>query len=351
MNAGQAGEAIAPFIDSSMQQNRERVFSIMKMALNYAWDKGKWFGMTAEFFVNTRCEPKGGKRYIFAPPGYSTLLAVNVDEQHPTLRDKYFIFHRNGPGDIKSPAHAHCRWNRDVYDMGEYPNMHEINLYFPDGVLVGVRSLGKPGDDEYITFQGHDEDGSVISYEHKEPSKCSCFSLSEDENAPVTRTVHGIRLKITEGFEYINNVTFLGLTKIFKTFTRCPIEVRLIDSKNRTYITAILQPWERQSSYRKYYIPDSCGDCVHALFKISRQPEIIDESQPLIINHENALLSLCKGMQLKFFKEQLVAGDQFLQQGIIFLEEDKRESESPTVFPIQVIGIGVDDIDIALRDS
>jgi hypothetical protein len=349
MNAGQAGESIAPFIDSDMSQHRARVFNIIQRACNYAWGKGKWFGMTAEFFVKTEREPVGGKRFMFAPTGYGTLLAVNVDNRPGvTIRDNYFMFHRNGSGDIKSQEHAHCRWNTDVYDVGVRPTMHEINLYFPDGVWIGVRSLGPNGEDEYITIQGKDEEGSVFSYEEAGFKGCSCFSLEEEEKE-VVKTVNGVKVKISKDFIYINNVNFTSIDKIFKTITQSAIEVRVIDKNKKTYITAILQPWETQSEYRKYYIPDACGPCVHGLFKISKQPKIIDDSQPLIIGDDNALLALCKGIHLFYFKEQAAAGQVYLDTGIRALEEEKQESESPEVSPIQVIGTNMEDVDQILK--
>lgn len=348
MNAEQAGNSIAPFIDSDMGQHQRRVFEIIRRACNYAWTKGKWLGMTAEFFVNTEREKIGGKRYMFAPTGYGTLLAVNVDRRTGvTIRDNYFMFHRNGYGDIKSPEHAHCRWNTDVYDAGSRPTMHEINLYFPEGVWIGFRSIGPAGDDEYITFQGKDEEGSVLSYEEMKSKRCSCFSTEEEEGA--VRTLQGVKVKISSDFTYIDNVLFKSIDHIFKTRTQSPIEVRIIDCKKKTYITAVLQPWDSESKYRKYYIPDACGPCVHALFKVSKQPDIIDGSQPIIIHDDNALLSLCKGIHLYYFKEQIAAGNEFLANGIRELEGEKRESESPDVFPIQVIGQNIDDVNPVLK--
>lgn len=343
MNAQEAGEFVAQFIGADMGQHQERIFTTLELAANYAWDKGKWFGMTAEMFVNVHRNPRG-ERFIFSPKGYDTLLAVNVDGKPRLLRDSYFMFHKNGPGDIKDTHY--CKWNQDVYDQGYRPIMHEITDYFPRGVMIGVRSLGVPGNAEYITIQGFDEySDPIFSYEFKEGAKCNCFSLDEGEEA--VRTVDGARIKITEDFTYLNNITWRDIRKITKTITRCPIEVTIIDGNNKGYVTSVLLPYETESKYRKYILPEMCRDyeCIHGLFKISKCPTLIDGSQPIFIRSKNALLALAKGIDLKFMKEQINVGDAFLAQGVASLEEENRETQSPTAFPIQVVGIGADDFD------
>lgn len=338
MNAEQGFQLVADFIEAD-ESSRAKVWRVIQLACNHAWGKGKWWGMTADFWCKIFLESKpGGKPYIVSPPGYDACLGINTDGKPRILRDDYFMFHKNGPGDIQ--GHDYCQWNRDVYDVGNVPIIHDINIYENEGVMVGVRSLGSPGEDEYVTIQGDTVDGNLsISYELQQKDSCNCLQASTDENESAVRTVQGLRIKVTNKFEYIDNVLLKSITSITKSFTRCPIEVIFINSKGEGFITARLNPWDTESQYRKYYVPQGCQGSVHGLFKIAKQPQIIDGSQPLIISNDEALLALCKGIHLKYYKEQFAAGAELLQSGIISLEEEMREKQSPIESPIQVVGM------------
>jgi hypothetical protein len=329
MNAGQAFSLVADFVEAD-ENSRDKVWRILRLACNHAWGKGKWWGMTTDFWCKVHYEEgSNGKPYILSPPGYDALLGINRDGKPRILRDSYFMFHKNGPGDIK--GHNYCHWNTDVYDAGHVPTLHAINNYgCRSGVMIGIRSIGSPGEDEVVTIQGETEDGQLaVSYELNNPKKCNCLQASEDESGPAVRTVHGVRIQVTDKFSYVDNVLFRNITSITKTLTKCPIEVIFINKDGEGFITARLNPWDTESRYRKYYVPEGCEHSVHGLFKIGKQPHIIDDSQPIIIGNEEALVALCKGINLMYYKEQALAGAGYLQAAVISLEEEKRETESP----------------------
>lgn len=346
MNAGQAFTLVSDFIGAD-ENSKGRVWRTLKLALNHAWGKGKWWGMTADFQCKVFTDPKGSP-YIFAPPGYDTLLGVNYDGESRIMRDAYFMFHKNGPGDIK--GHNYCHWNRDVYDVGEVPTLHDINIYSACGVMVGVRSIGTPGEDEYVTINGLTSfNNEVYTYEFKEQNKCNCIQAVTDERSPVVRTMEGLNIKVTNDFNYIDNVFFKSITHIHKTLTKCPIEVVFINSNGEAFITARLSPYDTKSSYRKYTVPKGCCNSIHGIFKIGKQRNIVDDSQPIIIDNEEALVALSKGVDLKYNKEQIAVGDTYLASGIIALEEELREKQSPIQTPIQVVGINNEDVPDVLK--
>lgn len=339
MNAGQAAKLVMGFIGAD-ENSITRVRQILRLACNHAWGKGKWWGMTADFHCQVFLEnAAGGKPYILSPTGYDTLLAINSGGKPRLLRDSYFMFHQNGPGDIK--GHDYCQWNTDVYDVGNVPTLRDINNYGACGVMVGIRSLGVCGEDEFVTIQGKTEDGNhALSYEYAEKNKCNCIqATSEDGEAPAVRSIHGLRIKVTNKFEFIDNVKLTSIEAITKTITRCPIEVIVIDKNGAGYIESRMNPWDTESAYRKFYVPTSCRGTVHGLFKIAEQPEIVDDSQPIIISSHEALLALCKGMDLKYYKEQAGVGDKYLIDGIIALNDQVMEKKSPVETPIQVVGL------------
>lgn len=347
MNAGQAFALVADFIEGD-ENSKDRVWRTMKLACNHAWGKGKWWGMTADFWCKVFTDPCGSP-YIFAPPGYDTLLGVNYDGKSRIMRDVYFMFHKNGPGDIKD--HNYCQWNRDVYDAGEVPTLHDINIYSKcGGVMIGIRSIGTPGEDEYVSIIGKtDNQNEVYTYEFKEKNKCNCVQAVEDENSPVVRTVQGLRIKVSDKFEYVDNVFFKDITHIYKTITKCPIEVIFINSQGEAFVTARISPYDTKSSYRKYTVPNGCCGSIHGVFKIAKQRNILDDSQPIIIDNEEALVALCKGINLKYNKEQAAAGEAYLASGVIALEEELREKQSPIQTPIQVVGVNNEDVPDILK--
>lgn len=345
MNAGLAGEKIAKFIDRSWPNDKKEIFNILRLGINKAWQQGKWIGMTAEFEVKIQ-KDSFGQNYIIAPPTHPILLAINVDGKPRTLRDKYFMFHRNGDGHIRN--RKGCKWNQQVYDLGAVPVFNKNNINFCKGVTIGVRSIGPAGPNEKIVISGSYEDGKKIyTYEAGNFGKaCGCESSEE-----TVETVSGVSLDINQNFNYISNIQFTDISNIYKTVTRSPIEVIALTDDGNGYSIARLEPNQRFSKYRKYLIPDDiCNqESVHGLFKISQQEEIVSLSDPLMISNEEALICFSKGIHQMYYKDQTELGAQFILQGIAILEKEKQEEESPTSFGIQVECLGVDDLPNILR--
>lgn len=343
MNAEQAAELIAEFIDSDYPKDKDRVYKIIRLGMNRAWKEGKWFGMSAEFFVSVQTDGSG-KKFITSPRGYSTLLALNVGAKKTIPRDQHFMFHRNGYGDIKS-ASADCNWNEeDFYEEGVKATIVDFDRYFPNGAILGVRSLSDSGENEKVTIQGEICEGEeAVSFEKINiNSDASCFKATEDS---YIRTVHGVRFDVNQNLNYVENFIFTSVRSIVKTHTRGIVEVYGFDSlTGNGYKIATLYPWETEARYKRYMIPNSCCDCVHGLFKIDIQPDIIDGSQPIIINDEEAIICLAKGIYNMYHKDDIEKGQAFLLQAFNCLEKQKREEEVEDVFPIQIIGAGSEDI-------
>lgn len=347
MNAGQASELVAEFIDSNLPQDKERVRKILRLAMNRAWQEGKWFKMTAEFFVSIQQDCNGDK-FIVSPRGYSTLLALNVNGKTTIPRDNYFMFHRNGYGDIKS--HGNCNWNEeDHYDSGVFPTLPDFKKLFPNGAVIGTRSLSQHGENESINVQGNNEDAEIaISYEVEKIKESCCFNPVEVNKV---RSIQGVNIPVTKNPVVIQNFVFKSIDAITKTHTRGIVEVYGFDPKTgKGHKIAMMYPWETSSRYKRYMIPNTCCDCVHGLFKIDIQPDIIDDSQPIIIENEEALIALAKGIHKMYYKDNIEAGKAFLLEGFNALEKQKREEETEDVFPIQVVGGAHEDVPKILKE-
>jgi hypothetical protein len=345
MNAEIAGKLVSKFIEKRWPQDKGEIYEILKLGMNKAWQEGKWLGMESEFTVPIH-KDASGQSYIMAPVSHPILLAINSLSNSSSIRDKYFMFHKNGYGDIRDTST--CKWNTDVYDIGEVPYFDAGNVDFASGVLVGVRSLGPIGANEKVTISGRYKDGaSVYTYKNSEfgsPSGCKCEATGVD-------TVNGVEIDVIPGFNYINNIKFSEILSITKTATRSPIEIVAIDYKHTGYPIGRLEPNQRFSKYRKYLVPEQlCGlSALHCLFKIGQQDDLVHPTDSLIISNEEALISLCKGIYFFYYKEQQDVGMSFISQGISVLEKEKREEESPSQSPIQVDVSMYEDLPNALR--
>lgn len=346
MIAEVAAKLIAKFVSKQWPTDKLDLFEILKLGMNKAWQEGKWLGMTSEFMVNIYRD-ENGQPYIIGPPTHPILLAINSNGKPAKIRDKYFMFHRNGAGDIRN--NQQCFWNQDVYDLGSQPYFNKHNIKFSDGVTVGVRSIGLSGPNEKVYINGKYMDGkSIYTYKESEYGEsCGCKSDLEEID-----TVKGVELKIGKEFNYISNIKFSSIDSITKTITRSPVEVIIIDEFNRGYVIAELSPNQKFSKYRKYLVPDQlCNgrDCLHAIFKIAQQEDIVGGTDSLMISNEEAIICLAKGIYNLYYKEQQEVGASYILQGIGILDKEKREEESPNEFPIQVDTMSYEDLPTALR--
>lgn len=346
MNAGQAGSFVAKFIELSWPNDRKKIFEILKLAINKAWHEGKWFGMTAEFFVQIM-EDQHRQPYIVGPASHPILLACNRQGVNRIdLRDQYFMFHKNGKGDIRHSAG--CRWNTDVYDIGYSPILNKHNVNLKQGVLIGVRALGVPGPNEKVYINGTYPDGEKIyTYQNTEFGKpCGC---------PIDKTkietINGISLDISTNFNYISNIKFSSISSITKTLTRTPIEIIVVDPLNNAYPIARLEPNQTASRYRQYLSPAPCGEnnCIHGLFKCAQQDDIINDTDELIIKNPEALIALCKGIHNLYYTNQPDLGASYILQGVSILEKERREEEIPSEFSIQVDWASMDQVPEGLK--
>jgi len=345
MNADYAGKLVAKFIDKQYPTDRESIFEILRMGVNKAWQEGKWLGMTAEFYVNIQTDSTGQK-YFIAPQSHPILLAINGISQGISIRDKYFMFHRNGYGDIRN--RDGCRWSEDVYDLGSTALINTDHIDFSEGVIVGVRATGLVGEDEFVNINGTYQDGNqVYTYENAQLGNCCGCEIKET----AVDVINGIKLKVSNDFHYISNIKFNEITSITKSITKSPVEIILIDHFNTGHRVSRMAPNTRFSKYRKYLVPDNlCGkQCLHALFKIGQQEEIISPMDAIMISNDEALISLAKGIHNIYYKEQQEVGANYILQGISILEKEKREEESPDEFPVQVDPHSYSDLPEALR--
>ena len=341
-----AAKLVAGKIEKQWPADKEKIYEILRLACNKAWQQGKWFGMTAEFYsrVMKDCD---GNYFFISPISHPVLLAMNsLHSQGVNIRDHYFMFHKNGYGDIrKTPG---CDWNQDVYDLGEVPYIDKNNINFDCGIKIGVRPLGPFREGELVNINGSYSDGNQI-YTYKDsryPKICGCSVDSSSVD-----TIKGVELEVKQGFHYINNINFSSITSISKTVTMSPIEVIAINGDGKATPIARLEPNQKESKFRKYLVPSNFRSrpIIHGIFKIAQQGEILSPTDELIIKSEEAIISLAKGIHLMYYKDEPEAGASYILQGLAVLENEKREQDSSQGFPIQVEGVYDGDLPESLK--
>lgn len=330
MNAGEAGKLVARFINRSWPNDRQDIFEILRLGLNKGYNEGKWFGQTREYVVPIRTASFGN--YIVGPTDYPVLLAANLDTMPVDIRGNYFKFHKNGDGWVTN--RQGCRWVRDVFDLGVFPTIEEIKIN--SEFLVGVRALGNAGPNEKAWINGTYGGHKVYTYKLNQAGIKACGCTVDPQSVD---TINGVELDISQDFNYICNIRFEDITSIRKTITRTPVEVVAIDPvTGKGVLLARLEPNETEAKYRRYQVPDrACrNSCLHGIFKIREQEAIISDTDELIINNSEAIISLCMAIDNIFYKQDVNAGAGYFLQGISTLDKNKQERESPDVFPVQV---------------
>lgn len=342
MTAREAAELVAPFVNSSYPGGKEYIYSMIELGMSKAWKEGKWLGMTKEVFAKI-LKDCDGNSYINSPKGYSALLGINLDCKPRTFRSDHFMFHRNGYGDIKDHKDS-CKWNEDVYDNGIHSTEIEFEKEFPNGAIIGARSLSNTGREERVFIGGDSNGRKVISFDKENNiyfDNCRCISVNDPDQA---RTIMGVEIPISRDFSYINNVEFSSIEFIRKSITQGPIEIVAFDpDTNEGKQISLMYPWETESKYHRYILPYTTQTTAHCLFKIEDQQKIVAENQPLIINEKEAIISLVMGIYFIYHKENIEMGNAYVLQGINALEKQKREEETEDTFPIQVVNMGASD--------
>jgi len=340
LTAKQGAQLIAPHVEKSWPEHKSDLYRILRLALNYAWNEGKWYGMSREYFVAVKTgDPHD---YFIGPNGFDVLMAVNASGTPRLTRGVEFQFHKNGYGSITKEGD--CAWFEDVMDCGEGPLLQQLNIES----MIGVRSLGPETGNVSVKIRGRYADGNpvytFVADKINSQETCGCISSTNDED--IIKTIDGLEIPITEKFTYISNICFKSIESITKDVTVNPVEVIAINGNGEGKMLARLEPYEVNSRYRKYIAPVGaiCNGSVHALFKISPQAEINNESQPLIISNEEAIIALAMGIHKVYYTQEQTVGQNFLLRGINALEKQKREEEVNSNSPIQVTGLGVDDI-------
>lgn len=329
------GEFVAPYLGKRYRGDRQSILNILDLVATEIWNSGKFHNSTKWFYTGVR-----GDNTIITPHGYNVLLGLNLNFRPRTLRDAEFLFHQNGPGEL--PAFSKD-YSADVYDLGEYPIYRLIEtLCQPcegkkqNCYKVGARVVSQCGQNAKTRIYGVDQDGNPI-YSFVRGEKEEVCQCTEEEVAYYDSAIEGLEINLTEQVKAYD-IWFSRISNIIKEPTKYPVEYFAIDKHGIAIQIARLEPFQVNSSYRTYRIPHTCikQRCCLGLFKVTKPNNYIDDSQPFISDNKLAILSIAKGVDKKFNRDELDAGNALITDGVMALARELKEESSNTEYPIQV---------------
>lgn len=151
---------------------REKVFDKITDSISLLVNEGNWNGTTAWLDVSAAKEigncgsqptvmgvdtswPIGSGNEFTLPTWVETVLKVNIGGIPTTMHDKWFNFHRNGPGDWGSI------YTFNVSDRGQYPTVKDLT----SAARLAVQLDTAMDDNIQIRVYGYDENNNELYHE------------------------------------------------------------------------------------------------------------------------------------------------------------------------------------------
>lgn len=346
ITVGKLAESIAPLINLSWPNDRDKIFNNLSLVEKQIWASGKFHESTRWFHVNVDKDNS-----IITPHGYNVLLAVDVNKKPQQIRDQYFLFHKNGPGDVTQDFLR--RFDTNVYDLGSTPV-----LFQPTDDICKCKCVDKQPKllsvkadcSNYIEnsigtrVSGLDKEGRNIwtykAIDNKTNEETLCCCTEEKSQEGFEGVIEGVRYPISSRGVMYKNILFSQIRGIVKEPTKVPIEYYAVHPVTNTgVLIARLEPNQIFSRYRKYMLSDKCKNfhCVLGLFKKSEPDPIITDEQTFISSNILAINSLAIAMDYKYEKKNMQAALPYLQDAAVQLNAEVREHNSGSTNSIQVV--------------
>lgn len=279
---------------------REKLLDRISDSISLLANEANWDGLTAWMDVSAADRTVRGGTTFTLPSWVETPLKVNIGGCPTTGYNKWFEFHRNGPG--QNTQCATWAWQ----DRGDYPTCRELTAAASlvaqvDTALdnnVQVRVFGYDVNGEEIMYDG--QKGIVIPAIHG--------SFVPDPDLPkISRITH------------IEKERSIGYVRVFAFEDGYPTEK----------LMAQLRPEETSASYRRIRV-DSSVDTVRILVrkKTYRVSSLVDV---IPLCDRNALIAAMRA------KKALDMGDlqtaQLSREMAISLLEAEQETRNPVMAP------------------
>lgn len=130
---------------------REKLFDRISDAISILTNESTWDGLTAWLDVAASKVMADGSKEFTLPNWVETVLKVNINGLPTTGYNKWFQFHRNGPG-------QYCQFTNSWQDRGDYPTIRDITA--PAALVASIDTT--MDDNVQIRVYGLDSDGNEI---------------------------------------------------------------------------------------------------------------------------------------------------------------------------------------------
>lgn len=348
ITAAIAAEYVAEDIGLCWPDNADRIFKVLTNVQNEIWKSGQFFGSVKWFDVKVM-----PNNQIITPHGYGVMLGLDINGKPRELRDQYFLFHKNGPGDIAN-IRSECKgWNKNVYELSISPvliqpteeacrqmridcNPKKIMVKsdcgnsdppYPRTLVSGLGPDGFPIYSYRGILSADDPDG--------ETQVCSCTRDQILKNE--IEGLEGVEFDITSR-AISANIRFAKITNIVKPVTLTPVEYYMVCESGVAIMIARLEPWQNLSQYHIYQIPQQCANfkTLLGLFKRNRPDRIVDGNQLFISSNLEAIKSLAIAMDYKYNKKNISAAAPYVQDAAGQLNAEMKEERSGVNQPLQI---------------
>jgi len=335
MTAGNTADYISSFVGKAYPEDKKSIFTLLDLVQEEIWNSGKFHGSTKWTYVTARDD-----NTIITPHGYNVLLGMNINFKPMKIRDEHFLFHQNGPADVPLGNN----FSTNVYDLGEYPVFKLLEKICDpckptpcSKFRIGAKTVSSCSSFPKTRIYGNDLAGNkIFTYTAPETKKeCVC----PEEDAEAWDAIEGVELQLNSTLR-ASMAEFGQITAIYKEPSSSAVEYYAIDETGKGTLVARLDPFQLKASYRIYKVPNTCikKKCIFGLFKRSKPDPIVNENQLFITENKTAILSIAKGCDMKFNRNEIQAGENFIALGIKALSNEVKEENSNSQTTVQFNG-------------
>jgi hypothetical protein len=278
---------------------REKLLDRISDSVSMLANESNWDGLTAWMDIS-RAEilERGGCTFTL-PPWVETPLKVNIGGCPATGHNKWFQFHRNGPGQHGSM----CSWNWE--DGGDHPTVREVTK--PAAFVAQIDTA--LDDNVQVRIYGYDENGEEVMHDGQKGIVIPAIygSFLPDPALPKIKTVTRIEKERSIGY----------------------VRVFAFEDGSDEKLVAQLRPEEVNASYRRIRV-DYMAETIRVLVrkKTYRVSSLVDV---IPLCDRNAMIAAMRS------KAALDKGDlqtfQLSRQAAISLLEAEQETRNPPIAP------------------
>jgi hypothetical protein len=294
LTLGHAKTALARYADGGVCSDDQRATDLINLAVERLVDYGKWKGLVVryDFYVY--------QKLVTLPREIETPLAITLNNQVPTIQNRWYEFKGNGSGPWDPDVNA---WSHSCVDRGETGTIYDL----PESLRVGGRSMKSETAGQYVWVFGYDSNNQWVRTE-VDGVWVDGERISLDSTLQLTTTV------------------FSKVTRINKPITNGEFRLYAYYDDGTTAVLGVYHHSEEDPVFRRYLVTNAedCElQCCTVIAKKRYLPAVHD-TDVLLIQSLNAL----RFMLMAIHKEDVDepdTGEIFEQKAIRVLKKQLAE--------------------------